>query len=176
MSIDREESLFLTVSEDHRQRPIPEYVKKMSDPVRQLGGMAAAYEGVILGGADKLFGLDELNVWLRRHRYADYNMEVLLPIAHMCLEYAVRLHIRAERPGVQTMAQQAARELLETRAGETPDEANGWGILDHGVGSLEKVHVVNGRTVDVDMGQETAYVYMAGKRYRLRGDVLTEED
>ena len=70
----------------------------------------------------------------------------------------------------------AARELLETRAGETPDEANGWGILDHGVGSLEKVHVVNGRTVDVDMGQETAYVYMAGKRYRLRGDVLTEED
>ena len=80
MSIDREESLFLTVSEDHRQRPIPEYVKKMSDPVRQLGGMAAAYEGVILGGADKLFGLDELNVWLRRHRYADYNMEVLLPI------------------------------------------------------------------------------------------------
>ena len=70
----------------------------------------------------------------------------------------------------------SARELLETRAGETPDEANGWGILDHGVGSLEKVHVVNGRTVDVDMGQETAYVYMAGKRYRLRGDVLTEED
>ena len=32
------------------------------------------------------------------------------------------------------------------------------------------------RTVDVDMGQETAYVYMAGKRYRLRGDVLTEEN
>ena len=28
----------------------------------------------------------------------------------------------------------SARELLETRAGETPDEANGWGILDHGVG------------------------------------------
>ena len=46
----------------------------------------------------------------------------------------------------------SARELLETRAGETPDEANGWGILDHGVGSLEKVHVVNGRTVDVAMG------------------------
>ena len=67
-------------------------------------------------------------------------------------------------------------ELAETRVGETPAEANGWGILDHGVGSLEKVHVVNGRTVDVDMGQGTAYVYMAGKRYRLRGDVLTEED
>ena len=70
----------------------------------------------------------------------------------------------------------SARELLETRAGETPDEANGWGILDHGVGSLEKVHVVDGRTVDVDMGQEAAYVYMAGKVSGLRGDVLTEED
>lgn len=66
-------------------------------------------------------------------------------------------------------------ELAETRVGMTPDEANGWGLLDHGVGCMEKVHVVNGRTVDVDMGQETAYVYMAGKRYRLRGDVLTEE-
>ena len=67
-------------------------------------------------------------------------------------------------------------ELAETRVGMTPDEANGWGILDHGVGSLEKVHVVNGRTVDVDMGQEAAYVYIAGHKYRLRGDVLTDED
>ena len=63
-----------------------------------------------------------------------------------------------------------------TRVGETPAEANGWGILDHGVGSLEKVHVVNGRTVDVDMGHEAAYVYIAGRKYRLRSDVLTEED
>ena len=67
-------------------------------------------------------------------------------------------------------------ELAETRVGETPAEANGWGILDHGVGSLEKVHVVNGRTVDVDMGHEAAYVYIAGSKYRLRSDVLTEED
>ena len=70
----------------------------------------------------------------------------------------------------------SAQELMETRVGETPDEANGWWILDHGVGCMEKVRVVGGRTVDVDMGQETAFVYMAGRRYRLRGDVLTEED
>ena len=70
----------------------------------------------------------------------------------------------------------SAQELAETRVGETPAEANGWGILDHGVGSLEKVHVVNGRTVDVDMGHEAAYVYIAGRKYRLRSDVLTEED
>ena len=67
-------------------------------------------------------------------------------------------------------------ELAETRVGETPDEANGWGLMDHGVGCMEKVHVVDGRTVDVDMGQETAYVYIGGRRYRLRGDVLTEEN
>ena len=70
----------------------------------------------------------------------------------------------------------SAQELMETHVGETPDEANGWGIMDHGVGCLEKVHVVDGRTVDVNMGDEIAFVYMAGKRYRLRGDVLTEED
>ncbi len=67
-------------------------------------------------------------------------------------------------------------ELAETRVGMTPDKANGFGLMDHGVGCLEKVHVVDGRTVDVDMGQEAAYVYMAGKVYRLRGDVLTEKD
>ena len=67
-------------------------------------------------------------------------------------------------------------ELAETRVGMTPDEANGFGLMDHGVSRLEKVRVVDGRTVDVDMGQETAFVYIGGKCYRLRGDVLTEED
>ena len=67
-------------------------------------------------------------------------------------------------------------ELLATRAGETPDEANGWGIMDHGVGCMEKVRVAGGRTGGCDMGQEIAYVYIGGRRYRLRGDVLTEED
>ena len=67
-------------------------------------------------------------------------------------------------------------ELAETRVGMTPDEANGYGLMEHGEGSLEKVHVVGGRTVDVDMGQEAAYVYIAGHKYRLRGDVLTDED
>ena len=67
-------------------------------------------------------------------------------------------------------------EKRSTTVGYYPDQANGYGLMDHGVGCLEKVHVVDGRTVDVDMGQETAYVYIGGRRYRLRGDVLTEED
>ena len=57
MSIDREESLFLTVSENHTRREYPEYIRLMSEPYRQAGGMVAAYEGVVLGGGDKLFGL-----------------------------------------------------------------------------------------------------------------------
>ena len=97
MSIDREESLFLTVSEDHRRRDYPEYVRRMTDPYREAGGMIAAYEGAMLGGADKLFGLDELNLWLRRHRYAAFDMTVLLPAARICLEYAVRRRIAADR-------------------------------------------------------------------------------
>lgn len=67
-------------------------------------------------------------------------------------------------------------EMRGTTVGYYPDQANGYGLMDHGVGCMEKVHVVDGRTVDVDMGQETAYVYIAGRKYRLRGDVLTEED
>ena len=51
MSIGREESLFLTVSEDHRKRTYPEYVQKMSEPFERAGGMAEVYEGVVLGGA-----------------------------------------------------------------------------------------------------------------------------
>ena len=64
-----------------------------------------------------------------------------------------------------------AEELLDT-----PAEANGWGIMDHGVGCMEKVRIVDGICVSCDMGEEIAYVYIGGRKYRLRGTVLTEED
>ena len=70
----------------------------------------------------------------------------------------------------------SAQELMETHVGDTPDEANGWGLMDHGVGSHEKVHVVDGRTVDVDMGAEVAFVYIGGKTYELKGDKLVEPE
>lgn len=126
MSIDREESLFLTVSENHTKRKYPEYIRLMSDPYEQAGGMIAAYEGVILGGGDKLFGLDELNLWLRRHRYAAFDMHVLLPIAHLCLEYAVRRRLTAERPGIPAMAEQAAQELLDADPLRLRYSSRGW--------------------------------------------------
>ena len=67
-------------------------------------------------------------------------------------------------------------EKRATTVGYYPDQATGYGLMDHGVGCLEKVRVVNGKTVDVNMGAETAYVYIPGKKYRLRGNVLTEEN
>lgn len=113
MGIDREESLFLTVSEDHRKREYPEYIRRMSDPYRASGGMIGVYEGVVLGGGDRLFGLEELNLWLRRHRYAAFDMDVLLPITHLCLEELVLRRLTPQRPGIPAMAEQAARELLD---------------------------------------------------------------
>ena len=65
-------------------------------------------------------------------------------------------------------------EKRSTTVGYYPDQANGYGLMDHGVGSLEKVHVVNGKTVDVNMGAEIAYVYIAGKKYELKGDTLMD--
>jgi len=124
--IEREESLFLTVSEDHRRREYPEYIRLMSQPYRKSGGMIAAYEGVVLGGGDKLFGLDELNLWLRRHRYAAFDMHLLVPIAHICLEYAVRHGLAAERPGIAGMAEQAAREHLDLDPMQLRYSSRGW--------------------------------------------------
>lgn len=126
MSIDREESLFLTVSGNHKEREYPEYILMMSDPYRKAGGMIQVYEGIILGGADQLFGLEELNLWLRRYRYADFNMHALLPMARLCLEYAVRVRLSKERPGIPAFGEQAARELLEADPLRLRHSSRGW--------------------------------------------------
>ena len=67
-------------------------------------------------------------------------------------------------------------ERRATTVGYYPDQANGWGLMDHGVGDMEKVHVVDGRTPDVNMGEEIAYVYIAGRKYRLLGDILADPE
>ena len=126
MELDREHSLFLTVSENHRRRAYPEFVARMSEPFSAAGGAVAAYEGVILGGADRLFSLDALNLWLRRYRYAAFNMRVLLPAAHLCLEHAVRSRLAAERPGIPAMARGAALELLRADPLLLRASSRGW--------------------------------------------------
>ena len=56
---------------------------------------------------------------------------------------------------VEGKNQLTAQEIAETRVGDTPQEANGWGLLDVGIGGFEKVHVVDGVTVDYDNGADT---------------------
>ena len=72
-------------------------------------------------------------------------------------------------------------DLRETVVGYYPEQASGWGLLDTGTGSLEKVHVANGR-LDHAVNEVlpdgsvnmAAYVTICGKRYAVKYDTLAE--
>ena len=70
---------------------------------------------------------------------------------------------------VEGKNQLTAQEIAATLVGDTPREANGWGLLDVGIGGFEKVRVVNGVTVDYDNGADTNYalVLIGGKMYKI---------
>ena len=67
-----------------------------------------------------------------------------------------------------------------TTIGYYPDQANGWGLLDTGTGSLDKVQVVNGKTkypINTVIDGEAnmlAYVLIAGRTYKVMGDTLVD--
>ena len=63
-------------------------------------------------------------------------------------------------------------ERMDTVVGETPAEATGWGLLDSGTGSLDKVFVRNGKLVNCDMGEAFALCIIGGKSYEVKGDTL----
>lgn len=73
-------------------------------------------------------------------------------------------------------------EIHATTVGEYPDMANGFGLLDTGTGSLDKVHVVNGVIQSGPVNEVRqdgkismlAYVYISGKQYAVDGDQLGE--
>lgn len=65
-------------------------------------------------------------------------------------------------------------ELASTRIGETPEEANGWGLLDTGTGTYDKVQIADGHLVNCDMGESYALVIIGGKLYKVEGDTLTD--
>lgn len=74
-------------------------------------------------------------------------------------------------------------EYVMTKVGEKPSDANGFGLIDMGIPVLQKVKVVNGKidhkvnevdengnvNMDVD-------IYIGGKKYHLRGDVLVDKE
>lgn len=62
-------------------------------------------------------------------------------------------------------------ELLETHA-DTAATATGWGLLDTGTGTLDKVRVKEGRLVGVDCGMMHALCIIGGKTFQVKGTVL----
>ena len=60
-------------------------------------------------------------------------------------------------------------EVLHTTAGNTPAEANGWGLLDTGTGTLDPVQVRDDELVDTDCGEMPAFVCLRGSWYEVKG-------
>lgn len=73
-------------------------------------------------------------------------------------------------------------EIAATHVGETPEEVTGYGLLDTGTGSLDKIAVQRGKLdhavneVDEDGNVSMiAYALIGGRTYTVRGDALAEE-
>lgn len=83
-------------------------------------------------------------------------------------------------PGQNTLT---AEEIAATVGGPRPEDADGWGLLDTGTGSLDKVHVEHGvltggaiNPVREDGSTTmTAYVHIGGYTYEVYGDALGYE-
>ena len=54
--------------------------------------------------------------------------------------------------------------------------ANGYGLLDTGTGSLDKVQVKDGQLVNCDCGEMYALCMIAGKTFRVQGTALVEAE
>jgi len=65
-------------------------------------------------------------------------------------------------------------EKRATTIGYYPEQANGYGLLDTGTGSYDKVLVQSGKLVNCDCGIMDALVIMVGRTYRVQGTVLVD--
>ena len=65
-------------------------------------------------------------------------------------------------------------EKRATTIGYYPEQANGYGLLDTGTGSLDKVKIKDGKLVNCDCGIMYALVSMAGRTYHGKGTTLVE--
>ena len=80
-------------------------------------------------------------------------------------------------PGQNTLT---AEEIAATVGGPRPEDANGWGLLDTGAGTRDKVQVKKGKllggpvnTVGADgMPNEKDLVYIGGQTWQVYGDEL----
>lgn len=67
-------------------------------------------------------------------------------------------------------------EVWKTTVGHFPAQANGYGLMCSGTGTVDKVHVVNG-TLGHAIKEHSTMISMVGRTYYLEGDgrTLTEE-
>jgi len=68
-----------------------------------------------------------------------------------------------------------AEETAAAKA-DSAATANGFGLLDTGTGSLDKVLVKDGQLVDCDCGEMYALCMIAGKTFRRQGPALGEAE
>lgn len=63
------------------------------------------------------------------------------------------------------------QEFVDTVVSDDPAKVTGWGLMNHGVGTPEKMHVQNGK-LDYDTGfhGDTAVLYIKGKIFAVNGD------
>ena len=59
---------------------------------------------------------------------------------------------------------------------DTAAAANGYGLLDTGTGTLDKVQVQDGHLVNCDCGEMYALCMIAGKTYKVQGAALVEAE
>ena len=67
-------------------------------------------------------------------------------------------------------------EMRATTIGHFPDQANGYGLLDSGTGTLDKVRCENGQLVGCDCGESYALYIIAGRTYQVKGTELVEQE
>lgn len=65
-------------------------------------------------------------------------------------------------------------EKRTTTVGIYPDMANGWGLLDSGTGTFDKVRVENGKLMNGGMGCAEALCFIGGKTYKVADETLVE--
>lgn len=77
------------------------------------------------------------------------------------------------KPGKNALTEEEKRA---TTIGYDPDQANGYGLLDTGTGTLDKVRCENGQLVGCDCGESYALYIIAGRIYQVKGTVLVEPE
>ena len=65
-------------------------------------------------------------------------------------------------------------EKRATVIGYYPDQACGFGLLDTGTGTMDKVEVCNGQLIGCDCGEMYALYIIAGRTYHVQGRTLVE--